>query len=138
MDNLHPEGTGDAALASLCERYRVPNACRDLARLAVRLRRRLQEASRQSADVVLGLLNSVDAFRRADRFDELLQVCAADAAASQRKFNNDYLLQALAVAQSVNTDDLQASGLFGVEIGKALQQKRVEAIERLDAEHPPQ
>lgn len=138
MDNLHPGGTGDAALASLCERYRVPNACRDLARLAVRQRRRLQVAVRLSADVVLGLLNSVDAFRRADRFGELLQVCAADAAASQRKFNSDYLLQALAVAQSVNTDDLQASGLSGVEIGKALQQKRVEAIERLNAERPPQ
>jgi tRNA nucleotidyltransferase (CCA-adding enzyme) len=131
MDKLQPEGQGDAALASLCERYRVPNACRDLARHAIRQRRQLQAATRLSPESLLGLLNSVDALRRADRFGELLQVCAADAAASQRTFNSDYLLQALAVVQSVNTDDLQASGLSGIEIGKALQQKRIEAIERL-------
>jgi len=73
----------------------------------------------------------VDAFRRADRFAELLLVCAADAAADQRTFNSDYLQQALVAAQSVSAGDLQQQGLSGKEIGKAIQQRRIEAIEHL-------
>jgi len=133
MDNLHTEGQGEAALASLCERYKVPNACRDLARLALRQRRTLQAAARLSAEALLGLFNSVDAFRRAERFSELLKVCAADAAAvCQHQCNSDYLLQALAAAKTVGTEALQKQGLSGKAIGLALQQKRIEAIERLN------
>jgi len=131
MDNLHPDGSGDDALASLCTRFKVPNACRDLARLALQQRRRLQAATRLSAEILLELLNSVDAFRRPERFSELLEVCAADAAAAQCECNSDYLLQALAAARSVSADDLQQQGLNGKEIGKAIQQRRIEAIERL-------
>jgi len=131
MDNLHPDGSGAAALASLCERFRVPNACRDLARLAVEQRRRLQAATRLSAEALLELLNSVDAFRRPARFSELLEVCAADAAAAQCECNSDYLMRALAAARSVSADDLQQQGLNGKEIGKAIQQRRIGAIERL-------
>ncbi|MGB5719039.1 MAG: multifunctional CCA addition/repair protein [Gammaproteobacteria bacterium] len=131
MDSLHPDGTGIDALVSFCERYRVPNACRDLARLALQQRRRLQAATRLSAEVLLELLHSVDAFRRPERFSELLEVCAADAAAAQCECNRDYLLQALAAARSVSADDLQQQGLNGKEIGKAIQQRRIEAIERL-------
>ena len=138
MDNLHPEGQGENALASLCERYRVPNAFCDLARLALQQRRRLQAATGQSAAEVLRLLNRVDAFRREERFSELLQVCAADAAASHREFSSDYLRQALAAAQSVNTAGLQLHGLSGKEIGRALQQGRIEAIGRLNAQRVPQ
>jgi tRNA nucleotidyltransferase (CCA-adding enzyme) len=130
MDNLHPDSLDDDALASFCGRYRVPNACRELARLALHQRQRLQAATELSARSLLEVLNGVDAFRRADRFAELLLVCAADAAADQREFNSDYLQQALATAQSVGTEALQKQGLSGKEIGQALQQKRIEAIER--------
>ena len=131
MDNRHPDGSGNDALASLCERYRVPNACRDLARLAVQQRQRLQTAATLSAEAMLELLDTVDAFRRAERFTELLLVCAADAAACQHAFNSDRLQQALAAAQSVGAEAIQQQGLSGREIGLAIQQKRIEAIERI-------
>jgi tRNA nucleotidyltransferase (CCA-adding enzyme) len=130
-DNLHPGNLDDEALASFCDRYRVPNACRELARLALQQRHRLQAAAGLSAEALLGLLNSVDAFRRADRFAELLLVCAADATVCQRELNSDYLQQALATAKSIGTEALQQQGLSGKDIGLALQQKRIEAIERL-------
>ena len=63
---------------------------------------------------------------------ELLLVCAADAAAGQRAFNSDYLQEALVAAQSVSAGDLQQQGLDGKEIGKAIQQRRIEAIEHLN------
>ena len=78
-------------------------------------------------------MNNADAFRRADRFRELLKVCAADAVVGQCEFNSDYLLQALAAAQSVSADELLQQGLSGKELGLALQQKRIEAIRRLNA-----
>ena len=132
MDNMHPDCSGSDALASLCERYKVPNACRDLARLALQQRRQLQAATRLSPEAILELLNNADAFRRANRFNELLQVCAADAAVGQCEFNSDHLLQALAAAQSVSTDELLQQGLSGKELGVALQQKRIEAIGQLN------
>jgi tRNA nucleotidyltransferase (CCA-adding enzyme) len=138
MDNLHPEGRGEAALASLCERYKVPNACRDLARLTLQQRAALQSATRLSAEGLLALFNRVDAFRRADRFSELLKVCEADAAVCQQPCESDYLLQALRTAQSVRTDDLQRQGLIGREFGEAMQKKRIEAIRELNAQVPPQ
>jgi len=131
MDNMHPGSLDDDALISFCDRYRVPNACRELARLALQQRHRLQAAATLSAEAMLGLLNTVDAFRRADRFAELLLVCAADAAACQHEFNSDDLQQALAAAQSVGTEALQQQGLSGRDIGLALHQKRIEAIEQI-------
>ena len=58
-------------------------------------------------------------------------MCAADAAACQREFNSEDLQQALAAAQSVGTEALQLQGLSGRDIGLALHQKRIEAIEQL-------
>lgn len=134
MDDSHPDSSGLELLASFCDRYKVPNACRELARLALQQRQPLQAATRLAPAELLQLFNSVDAFRRAGRFDELLQLCAADAAARHCKFNSDYLQQALAAAQSVRTDDLQQQGLAGRELGMALQQKRIAAIERCTAQ----
>ena len=131
MDTVHPGSLDVDALASFCDRYRVPNACRELARLALQQRQQLQTATTLSAEALLGVLSSVDAFRRADRFAELLLVCAADAAADQRTFNSDYLQQALVAAQSVSAGDLQQQGLNGKEIGEAIQQRRIKAIEQI-------
>ncbi|MEN8206720.1 MAG: multifunctional CCA addition/repair protein [Pseudomonadota bacterium] len=131
MDNLHPGSLDNDALSSFCDRYRVPNACRELAQLALQQRQRLQAATGLSAETLLDLLSSVDAFRRTDRFTDLLLVCAADAAVNQRAFNSDYLQQALAAAQSVGTQVLQQQGLSGKDIGLALQKKRVAAIEQI-------
>ena len=131
MDDRHPGCLDDDALASFCGRYRVPNACRELARLALQQRQRLRPTTTLSAEALLDLLNSVDAFRRTDRFTDLLLVCAADAAVSQRKFNSDYLQQVLAAAKSVGTEELQQQGLSGKAIGLALQQKRIDAIEQI-------
>ena len=132
MDTMRPDGGSHDALASLCERYKVPNACRDLARLALQQRRQLQTATQLSPEALLDLLNSVDAFRRAERFSELLKVCAADSAVFQSACNSDYLLQALAAAQSVSTDELLQQGLSGKDLGLALHQQRIEAIRQLN------
>jgi tRNA nucleotidyltransferase (CCA-adding enzyme) len=128
IDRGTANGFDNNGLAALCERHRVPNACRDLARMAVQQRGQVQAADSLSAAQLLDLLTALDAFRRPERVDQLLLVCAADARASQHDFNGAQLLQALAAARSVRADDLVQQGLPGKEIGAALQQQRIAAI----------
>ena len=134
IDRATSNGLRSDELEALCERYRVPGACRELARLVLQQRRQAQSADTLPAAELLELLNSLDAFRRPGRFDQFLLVCTADANAEQRGFTGEHLQQALAAARSVRADDLAQQGLSGKEIGAALQQKRIAAIEK----SPPQ
>ena len=132
MDNGRSEGLDIEVLSNLCERYRVPNACRDLARLALQQRSQLQQATGLSAEALLRVFNNTDALRRSERFDDLLIVCAADAMAHQHDCDQAYLLRALNAVQAVNAASLQDSGLTGKDIGAALQALRIEALQRLE------
>jgi tRNA nucleotidyltransferase (CCA-adding enzyme) len=132
MDNGRPDGLDAGILAGLCERYRVPNACRDLARLALQQRAYLQQASELSAEALLEVFNNTDALRRPDRFDDLLSVCAADAAAQQHDCDRAYLQRTLEAVKAVNAAALQDGGLTGKDIGEALQRMRIEALQRLE------
>jgi tRNA nucleotidyltransferase (CCA-adding enzyme) len=128
LDRGTRNGLGDGGLEALCERQRVPNACRDLAAMALRHRKQAQTADTLPAAQLLELLNSLDAFRRPERLGQFLLVCEADARAAERDFHGKYLPAALAAAQAVRAGDLQQQGLSGREIGVALQQKRIAAI----------
>jgi tRNA nucleotidyltransferase (CCA-adding enzyme) len=121
-------GPGGTWLDTLCERQRIPNACRELAGMALQQRHRAQAADTQTAAQLLELLNALDAFRRPERFGRFLLVCEADARAGQGVFHGELLQTALAAARSVRAADLQQQGLSGKEIGTALQQKRIAAI----------
>ncbi|HEX5611922.1 MAG TPA: multifunctional CCA tRNA nucleotidyl transferase/2'3'-cyclic phosphodiesterase/2'nucleotidase/phosphatase, partial [Burkholderiales bacterium] len=62
----------EADLRSLCERLRVPIEPRELALTACRCKPLLLEAERADSSQLLGLLKLADAFRRPERFRELL------------------------------------------------------------------
>jgi tRNA nucleotidyltransferase (CCA-adding enzyme) len=129
IDKGAANGLDSDGLAALCDRHRVPNACRELAMLALQQRDRVQTADTLPAAQLLDLLNTVDAFRRPDRFSQLMLVCEADARTSGHDFSNERLQQALVTAQSVSANDLAQQGLSGKEIGAALQQRRIAAID---------
>ena len=128
LDQGTPDGLAPEALSALCDRHRVPNACRELAVMALQQRGQVQTADSLTATQLLELLTTLDAFRRPERFDQLLTVCEADACANARPFNGTCLQSSLAAARSVRADALQQQGLIGKEIGVALQQKRISAI----------
>jgi len=130
LDQGTPGGLSQQTLSALCDRYRVPNACRELATMAVQYRRQALTADSLAAAQLLELLNALDAFRRPERFVQFLQVCAAAAQAEGNVFNAARLQQALTAAQSVRADDLQKQGLSGKDIGAALHRKRIRAIEK--------
>jgi tRNA nucleotidyltransferase (CCA-adding enzyme) len=67
---------GQRLIAKACQRLRVPNDCRDLAIMVAREQRHL--AGMQDPDAAVTLFERCDAFRKPQRFGQLLQACASD------------------------------------------------------------
>jgi tRNA nucleotidyltransferase (CCA-adding enzyme) len=79
------------------------------------------------------LFTDTDAFRRPERFGELLLACECDARGraglqSQPYPQADYLRQAHAAAVGATLDAAQREGLAGPQFGAALQQQRLQAV----------
>ena len=63
---------------SVCARLKVPAECRDLAVLVARYHGDIHRAAELRPDTMVRLFESCDALRRPQRFEQLLQACAAD------------------------------------------------------------
>ena len=123
-----------ADLAALCRRYRIPNACRDLALLAVASHSDMP-ASGWRADALLVWLDRADAFRRPDRFVDLLDVLTARSVTMD---NADTYRQHLATAERARAAiaTVEKNGprallppeLTGAAIGKAIKAHRLDVI----------
>jgi tRNA nucleotidyltransferase (CCA-adding enzyme) len=124
-------GTAVPMIEALCERLRVPNPYRELALLCARLKDRIQGAAGSDAAGLLDLLESADAFRRAERFDRLLLACAARSSAPAAQV---LLQDAAAVVRGVSLAPERMQGRAGSEIAAALRVARIERLERLQSE----
>jgi tRNA nucleotidyltransferase (CCA-adding enzyme) len=62
----------------VCQRLRTPNDCRDLAVLAARYHGDVHRAEELRPATILKLLAATDVFRRAERFEDFVEVCACD------------------------------------------------------------
>ena len=128
------EQRGVELIKKLVQRLRVPSDCRNLALLAARYHGDIHRAFELRAETVIRLFQSADAWRRPERFAELLQACASDA--HGRKGNEqdaypqaDYLLQLLATARAVNAGEIAASCTDEAAIPERVRLARVVAIE---------
>jgi len=132
------EELGVPLIEALCERLRVPNGHRELAVLAARYHTHVHRARELKAATLLTLLENCDAFRRPERFAELLLACEADARGrtgleSAPYPQVDYLQQARAAAAAVALTEEERRGLKGQEIGAELRRRRLAALEALRA-----
>ncbi|PCK07080.1 MAG: multifunctional CCA addition/repair protein [Alteromonadaceae bacterium] len=125
-----------ADVKALCEALRVPNEVSELSILLAQHADTILRTTTLNPEEVLNLLQRVDAFRRAPRFEDLLLCCEAltkeltsplTTEPSQAK-QSQLLLQCLQAALAVDVQSLVASGLKGAEIGKALFGKRIDII----------
>ncbi|MDD2729250.1 multifunctional CCA addition/repair protein [Malikia sp.] len=66
-------------LLKLCERWRVPRDCKELAEVVAREHGHVHRCADLSENATLRLLERCDAIRRPDRFVEFLQACECDA-----------------------------------------------------------
>lgn len=124
-------------LKDVCERFRVPIECREIADVVAREHGNIHRSSDLGAAAVVRLLERCDAFRKPQRFADILLACECDARGRLGFEDSPYpqrprLLQALAAAQSVAThlvaEDAQAAGQSGKQIGERIHQARVIAV----------
>jgi len=132
------EGAGVALVEQLCERLRVPTHLRELAVITSRFHTHVHRALELRPDTVLRTLENCDAFRRPERFADLLMACEADARGrkglEQREYpQRAWFSQARELAAAVVLSEEDRRGLTGEQIGQELRRRRIAAIETLGA-----
>jgi len=127
------EEAGVPLVEALSERLRVPNGFRDLAVLCARHHQLVHKAPELRPDTMLKLFEATDAFRRPERFSEMLLVCEADARGrtglEDRPYPQvAYLQRVRDAAAAVQLTAEERAGLKGAEIGEKIRIRRLEAI----------
>ena len=121
----------------VCERLRVPVACRELAEVVAREHGNIHRSGEFNAAAIQRLLDRCDAWRRPERFADALLACECDARGRLGMENDAYpqrprLLSALAAAQAIDAAAIAARaverGLDGPAIGAAVNEARAHAI----------
>lgn len=120
------------------ERWKVPSACRELAELVAREHTHVHQSGAFSPEARLRLLERCDAWRRPERFAELLWACECDARGRLGLEQRDYpqrerLLADLRATQGVDLAAASAAavarGAKGADIGRAVQRARLAALQ---------
>lgn len=130
------EQRGVALVEGLCDRLRIPNAYRELAVLVSRYHLDAHRVTELRDTTLLELLERLDAFRRAARFEQWVLACEADARGRKGLENRDYpqaayLRQARAAAANATLDPTEREGLGGQQIAQKLRKARLAALAKL-------
>ena len=135
--HLGHEQRSVALVREVCDRLRVPLACRELAEVVAREHGNVHRSGEFNAPAVLRLLERCDAIRRPDRFNEMLLACECDARGRLGLEESAYpqrrrLGRALELARSVDSAAVAAQaaarGLSGPAVGEAIHQARANAV----------
>ncbi len=132
------EQLGVPAVEALCARLRVPRDCRDLAVLVSNHHTHVHRAKELRPQTMLELFEHTDAFRRPDRFNDLLLACESDARGrlglEDRAYPQaNFLRDARNAAAAVTLTEADRQGLTGTAIGERLRQRRLEALSAFKA-----
>ncbi|HEU0219540.1 MAG TPA: multifunctional CCA addition/repair protein [Gallionella sp.] len=130
---------GVKLIKKLAQRLRIPGNCRDLAILAARHHGDIHRARELRAETIIKLFQSADAWRRPERFAQLLQVCTTDAHGRTGHEQDDYpqadyLLQLLAAARAVDAGEIATHCADQAAIPERVRLARVAAIEKMAQE----
>ena len=130
------EARGAKLIEKLCTRYKIPNAYRELAMMAACYHLDCHRIMEMKPETILNKLEALDAFRRPERFEKFLMACEADARGragfEDRDYPQaDYFRQALKLTTDINTSVLADQGLTGENMGRAIKQQRLSALEGL-------
>ena len=130
------EELGVAPIEQLSQRLRAPSECRELAVLTSLQHTLVHRALQLRPETLMKLFTETDAFRRPERFGELLLACECDARgreglASRPYPQADYLREARAAAATAALDPKERQGLTGLQIGAALQQRRLAVVTQI-------
>ncbi len=127
------EQQGLTVIRGLCERFRVPNDYRDLALIVCRYHSHCHRADELTPATLLKMLETMDAFRRPERVEQLITACQADVRGRSGKQTLPYpqgeiVRRAFGAAHGVDPRVATSRGLEGAAIGNEIHRLRVEAI----------
>lgn len=132
----HHHGHGPAGVPlvdTLCQRYRIPNNIRDLARLTARFHDHIHRIDKMRPSKIVRLLDAIDAWRKPERVSQLAMISEADARGRKGAENliytqGDFFRHAFVIANNVDIKPIIDSGLKGSAIRDALTKQREIAI----------
>ena len=129
-------------LKGVCQRLRIPTDCRELADVVAREHGNIHRSGDFNAAALVRLLERCDAFRKPQRFADVLLACECDARGRLGLHESAYpqrqrLAGMLKAAQSVVTSTIAeaavAEGLDGKQIGERVHAARVDAVAAMAA-----
>ncbi|HIP75962.1 MAG TPA: multifunctional CCA addition/repair protein [Psychromonas hadalis] len=124
---------GLPVIKNLCERLKIPNDCRDLGLLVSEHHTLIHDAFALRPNTLLKLMDSCDAWRKSDRFYQVLQCGVADSK-GRTGFEDkpypaaDYVWQAFLIAEKVDVQEIIKQGFKGSEIKEALREARIRVV----------
>lgn len=138
------EDRSQPLVKQLCERISAPKDYKDLALMVAQWHTHCHRALELKPATLLKVLQSNDAFRRPERFEQFLLCCEADARGRTGFENREYpqanlFRQALTAAQTVDVASIQAAGLTGKDFGDEVNRQRLQNLVQLkyNASTPP-
>ncbi|CNE64947.1 multifunctional CCA addition/repair protein [Yersinia mollaretii] len=132
----HHHGHGPAGVKlveQLCQRLRVPNPVRDLAKLVAEYHDLIHTVNKLRPETLLKLFDAIDVWRKPERLEQMIMTSEADARGRTGFEENpypqgDYLRTAFQIANGVSVQDVVASGLQGLAIRDELKRRRQQAL----------
>jgi tRNA nucleotidyltransferase (CCA-adding enzyme) len=129
-------------IETLCDRLKLPGEYRDLSVIVARYHGNVHRAFELRPNTILGILEKVDAFRRAGRFTQALIACEADSRGRLGLENNpypqrQYLQAARDAAATVKPTPEDLADNAGPLIAERVHQRRLKAITELTASLKP-
>ena len=132
------ESTGTKLVTAVCKRLKVPNECRDLALMTAREHGNVSRALELRANTIVTLFERCDAFRKPERFAQMLVASECDARGRghethpmryQEYPQRQHLSKALDAARGVNAGEVAARFAENREkIPEAVHAARVSAV----------
>jgi len=117
----------------LCDRLKIPNDYRSLAKITAQYHTHCHRAAELKASTMLKTIEACDAFRKPQQFEHFLLACTADARGRKDHESDAYpqadiFRTAYAVANAVDTQAIIADGHQGAAIRDELHTRRIAAI----------
>ena len=127
------EARGLPLVKAVCDRFKIPNEHRQLAMAVTEFHLLAHKALELQPEGILTLLKAVGALKSAQRLEDFLTCCEADARGrtgfEARDYpSSNYLRQARKVVLQSDVADLVESGLVGAEIGRQLSLRQTAAL----------
>jgi tRNA nucleotidyltransferase (CCA-adding enzyme) len=129
------EERGSPEVKSICDRFKVPAACRELAVHVTRFHSVVHRAEDLTVERIVELLEQVDGFRRPQRFEEFLQACEADARGRLGMADSPYpqaerMRRSLAAARAVDAGAIAEKLVQKALISQHIHAARVAAVQK--------